>query len=267
MATEQDLQGFFGGSLEQERHDAILGEHSLHVGQAIIHHYNELHRDPPTPLVEPIPFTIHFIWLGNNAMPFASSGDPRMNQCMESWRQHNPHWEMRLWTDADLQQQSWFNQEALEYAVNNRQYGMASDILRLELLWQHGGFYSDIDYLCVQSLDDLTTCHSFVCGASNTGCIEINNGLIGCTKEHPLIRQMMTNIKLWFHKFHQPIQRMAGFLDPATLAALNQAMSLTKMDVIRNTGPGVITKCVGEALVKQSNESEKEAIKSIVVLP
>jgi len=61
-------------------------------------------------------------------------------------------------------------------------FGQKADILRYELLQRHGGIYVDVDMECVRSLDGL---HgkggpTFYAGFSNTGTVELNNGLIGC---------------------------------------------------------------------------------------
>jgi len=103
-----------------------------------------------------------------------------------------------------------------DYAISIQNYGMASDIARLELLYEYGGVYVDVDYYCVGNLEDLLLDSSlsssssslssssmqteieFFCGASNTGCVEINNGLIGCRRGHGLIEDMMKEIAGWW---------------------------------------------------------------------
>lgn len=57
-------------------------------------------------------------------------------------------------------------------------YGQKTDILRYELLQKFGGLYVDMDMECIQSLDHLHNL-AFYTGFSNTGTVELNNGLIG----------------------------------------------------------------------------------------
>lgn len=151
----------------------------------------------------PIPRILHHIWLGS---PFPA----RFHAFRASWLEHHPvkdgeylliekchivilclisdpiypaskGWTHHVWTDvevAPLLDILW-NKKAYLAAPN---YGQKADILRYELLQRHGGLYVDVDMECVRSLDGL---HgqggpAFYTGFSNTGTVELNNGLIGC---------------------------------------------------------------------------------------
>mmetsp|Transcript_592 Transcript_592/g.1040 ORF Transcript_592/g.1040 Transcript_592/m.1040 type:complete len:94 (+) Transcript_592:2-283(+) len=46
------------------------------------------------------------------------------------------------------------NSAGYQRAIRNQNYGMASDILRLEILNVFGGVYVDVDYWCVKSLNE-----------------------------------------------------------------------------------------------------------------
>ena len=71
------------------------------------------------------------------------------------------------------------NRDAYLAAPN---FGQKADILRYELLERYGGVYVDVDMECLQSLDPLLDARGliFLAGFSNTGTVELNNGLIGC---------------------------------------------------------------------------------------
>ena len=69
----------------------------------------------------------------------------------------------------------------MESGTSAPNYGMASDIARILILYEYGGTYIDVDYYCVDSIDRFHRQHDFFCGASNSGCIEFNNGLTGST--------------------------------------------------------------------------------------
>jgi len=143
--------------------------------------------------------------------------------------------------------------------------------LRLEILWTHGGIYVDVDYLCVAPLSDLPQRFDFVCGASNTGCVEINNGLLGCVPNHPLIRLMMEGVHDWFRSLSTrlPLDIMASFLDGTTQEALlSQIIQVTPTDVIRHTGPGLVTRTLGHALLGDGAEQQHAFAKErVAVLP
>merc|ERR1711879_463802 len=86
-----------------------------------------------------------------------------------------------------------------EMATN---YGEKSDILRLEVLYQFGGIYVDMDFECIQPLNKLDlysspfSSFSFIAGFSNTGLLEVNNAMIGCTPKHRALADIWNSIQL-----------------------------------------------------------------------
>jgi mannosyltransferase OCH1-like enzyme len=51
--------------------------------------------------------------------------------------------------------------------------------LKSKILYQLGGLYVDCDLECVAPVEDLHAVLGFYTGMSNTGTMEVNNGLIG----------------------------------------------------------------------------------------
>src|SRR3954452_9252859 len=99
----------------------------------------------PTPPSAPnagllIPRIIHRVWLGDGAMP------PEYEAFGETWAQHHPGWEMRLWRSSDLPPLR--NQDLFDRATS---FAQQSDIARYELLLRHGGVYVDTDFECLRS--------------------------------------------------------------------------------------------------------------------
>ena len=90
-----------------------------------------------------VPRTIHQIWLGKDPLPedFAAY--------VETWRRNHPHWEHRLWTEDNLPAEL----RRPEVRERIRHPVERADILRLELLWRHGGVYVDVDFECRRPLD------------------------------------------------------------------------------------------------------------------
>ena len=136
-----------------------------------------------------IPRIVHHIWLGS-ALPSAYA------RLRETWEAHHPAatgWEHRLWDDAAVRTLRMVNRAAFDAAPN---YGEKSDIARLEILYQHGGLYVDTDFECVAPFDELHTgAVDLYTGRSNTAAaIELNNGLIGATKRHPLLMAAIRKI-------------------------------------------------------------------------
>jgi hypothetical protein len=122
-----------------------------------------------------IPRVFHRIWVGPNEMPacFARFG--------ESWLEHNPRWEMRLWSDADL--------PALGLAGltgRTRTLSELSNLMRYEILARHGGVYVDTDFECLRSIEPLLGGVDAFAALESPG--RAANGLIGCIPGHPLLR-------------------------------------------------------------------------------
>lgn len=114
-----------------------------------------------------IPRIIHQVWVGPR---------PRPRRMMATWRDMNRgSWEYRLWGSAkarayvlDAHDTDWFepayrisadpwrNQAALDdmFELNGK-----SDIMRYEILLEHGGVYVDADAECTTPLDDSLLAH------------------------------------------------------------------------------------------------------------
>ena len=230
-----------------------------------------------------IPKIIHFIWLGGNPLPRFTSllkeGEDRgddlpgnlSNACIESWRTYHSGWRFQIWTEADvimegcklsktsterfeIHASQMCNSSAYLHAIEFGNYGLASDVLRLEILAIFGGVYVDIDYLCVSPLHDLVNptrlpLH-FFCGASNTGCVELNNGIMACKEGgHQILSNMMRSIRHYFERRserHAAMEKVKSFLGEEI-----QLDELSPMEVIANTGPGLLTRELCRWLVSE----------------
>lgn len=91
-----------------------------------------------------IPRVIHRIWLGENPMP------EEFERYGETWREHHPEWEMRLWTDDNLPPS-----DLLDALEESKRQVSRSILLRYELLRQFGGVYVDTDMECLRSIEPL----------------------------------------------------------------------------------------------------------------
>jgi len=139
-----------------------------------------------------IPRIIHQIWLGSS-VPVKYFG------WMSSWM-HWLGWEYKLWTDEDVKSLLLYNQEFYDESTN---YGEKSDILRLELLLHFGGIYVDIDFECVNPdlFDEFNRCFDFYVGfepidhGTMNGVYKICNALVGAAPHHPIIKNLVVNMK------------------------------------------------------------------------
>ncbi len=97
-----------------------------------------------------IPPIIHFIWLGS---PIPS----KVNLVIGSWKRCHPEWEIMTWTDREVRNFSWSNPRLQTAFMQAETWAEKADILRLEILYQFGGIYSDTDVICFKSFHDLVT--------------------------------------------------------------------------------------------------------------
>jgi mannosyltransferase OCH1-like enzyme len=130
-----------------------------------------------------IPRILHHIWLGRDPLP------DEHRPWIESWKKHHPKWEHRLWTEENLP----LNPLRPEVLERLRAPVERADILRLEILYAHGGVYLDTDLECLRPLDDLLVGHEFVGVCHKPG--RITNTAIAAVPAHPLLDRAMHEIK------------------------------------------------------------------------
>lgn len=83
---------------------------------------------------------IHQIWVGPYRMP------KREAAWVEGMRNLHPDYEHHLWTDKNLPAIDVPHiKERVEWRMAQTDYALASDILRIYLVWKMGGIYMDVD--------------------------------------------------------------------------------------------------------------------------
>lgn len=171
-----------------------------------------------------IPKIVHLIWLGPRSYPEYALEN------LKEWVVLNPDYQFFLWSD-NLEFENFLIPEVkikklgIDFSIKflqkeyeqNSSYAAKSDILRLELLYEYGGFYTDYDNRCCKNLDIFSnSCEflgAFECEARLnimpdpvTGeFIEprVSNCIIGVKKQHPafiLIFEKMKRAHLFFQK-------------------------------------------------------------------
>lgn len=135
----------------------------------------------------PIPKVVHRIWL-DDPMPetFAGYG--------ERLRALHPGWELRDWRSSDELPWSLFHnghliRSAQEVFPADWQRFQA-DLLRLELLWLHGGVYVDCDVEPLRPFDPLCAHEAFVPFSPNRGPKSerlLTQCVLGARPHHPFI--------------------------------------------------------------------------------
>lgn len=127
-----------------------------------------------------IPRTIHQIWLG---------GEPprEVEEMMRSVQHHHPNWNYRLWTDGDLPELR--NASLFQWAPS---LAMKADVLRYELLYDHGGVYLDADFQCHKPVDALFPDQASLRLVSEFGVV--CNSAMGAAPGHAFIKCLIDEL-------------------------------------------------------------------------
>lgn len=120
--------------------------------------------------MEKIPRQIHVVWLRDESAVAeeapSAEWPPLVGRCIESLYQHHSsgNWQVRVWRDADVSRDNF----PIVYDSLQRIESPAQrvDLLRMELLYRHGGWYVDADVFFCQPLERLyepnSTCYKLL---------------------------------------------------------------------------------------------------------
>jgi len=196
---------------------------------------------PDYSIVAPsIPESLHQIWLGGKPLPARWAG------FADRLRALHPDWEYRLWTDADLP--ALWDADPFLQSLNLaaifalwRNYGYQSDIVRLALLWLHGGIYLDTDCEVFRPLGPLAFgCDAFV-GATFPGepfpQVLIQNAVLGACPRHPWLTLTLTRLSEGL---------AAATEDTRDGAVARHRVKSNLMNILDLTGPGLLSRTLTE---------------------
>ena len=159
-----------------------------------------------------IPKIIHQIWIGDQSK--------RPSEMMKTWQDMNPDWEYMLWTDDNLPQIA----NRVQFDAMKELAGKA-DILRYELLQEHGGFFIDADSICTKPLDDFF----------------VENDSFCCWENEYIRTGLMCNGYLAACKGNQLMGHLQARISMIPKEVLESAPKLTAWQI---TGPGLLTDTV-----------------------
>ena len=137
-------------------------------------------------MTKKIPHIIHQIWVGPNPIPSKSK------KFIKDIKKLHPNFEYKLWTDKDITKDNFTN---YEYIKNSKSYAQKADIMRYEILYNHGGIYLDIDFEIFKNLEPLLTNELVLCSEDNFSNFHITNAFIACTKHNPNLKRCVDGIK------------------------------------------------------------------------
>ena len=120
---------------------------------------------------------------------------------INSWKKHNPNYNYIFYNDNQCYEfiRDNFDNHVLDAYSRLKPGAFKCDLWRYCVLYIHGGFYADIDTLCLSSLEDVKQKNiDFICPIDlnpNIGCqYNLFNGFIGSIPKHPILKMCIDHI-------------------------------------------------------------------------
>jgi mannosyltransferase OCH1-like enzyme len=135
-----------------------------------------------------IPKVIHMVWIGDESR--------RPDTLINSWRDKNPEWKIKVWGNRELAETRWINHAHIN-SMKPRSLAGVADMMRYEILLREGGFAVDADTCCIRPLADWLF-DSQVCVAWENEIIRpglLANCFIAAEPEAALMSEVILTIK------------------------------------------------------------------------
>lgn len=134
-----------------------------------------------------IPRKIHIIWVGDESK--------RPENCIQTWRDLHPDWEVKIWGNIELKEYGWYNARHMKEMAPRELNGVA-DMMRWEIIYNEGGLVVDADSACIRRLDNHLLEHdAFACWENELarpGLIAA--GYVGASAGNEFIGQIIMDI-------------------------------------------------------------------------
>lgn len=127
-----------------------------------------------------IPKVIHYCWFGGGPL------SEKSRQCVESWRQYCPGYEIVEWNERNYDVGK---NRYMEQAYKDGKYGYVPDYARIDILYHYGGLYFDTDVELVRSPDELLYLEAFT-SFEEYPTVNFGGGS-GCVKGFPLLKTIL----------------------------------------------------------------------------
>lgn len=147
-----------------------------------------------------IPTVIHSFWFSGEEKPDS------YQKCIDTWKEKLPDYQIIEWNKDNY---DWHKHPFLERAIELEAWAFATDYARLDVLYEYGGIYLDMDVEIFKTFDDLLGNDAIL---SFSNHVSVDLAVMGSRKENPLIRQLLStydDVKLPLNKkeftaFFQP---------------------------------------------------------------
>ncbi|MCI9143523.1 MAG: hypothetical protein HFH87_13075 [Lachnospiraceae bacterium] len=127
-----------------------------------------------------IPKIIHSFWFSGEEKPDI------YKRCLESWHRHCPDYEIIEWNSNNY---DIAKNQYMKEAYERKKWAFVSDYARLDVIYEHGGIYLDMDVELLSSIDRLRNAKAFFCRQED-GFIELGSGF-GAPQRNEFIGEML----------------------------------------------------------------------------
>ena len=125
----------------------------------------------------------HQIWINEKSPELPDE----FKKLRDTWLAHNPDWEYRLWNLENLD----FEPRCSRLIEQCRYPAQIADLLRMEILYQHGGVYLDTDFECLRPIDGiLENVVEFSCSEDG---LNLQIAILGAQKGSRLFNTVIEN--------------------------------------------------------------------------
>jgi mannosyltransferase OCH1-like enzyme len=129
-----------------------------------------------------IPKVIHYSWFGT------SQPSDLMKRCIDSWSSQLPQYQIVRWSDLEVSAKSAYAQAAVEA----RNWGNLSNLLRYAVLYRYGGIYLDVDVEVLKSFDPLLENRCFFgCQQRRPTPWTVNSAVMGAVPGHWFVGHLL----------------------------------------------------------------------------
>jgi len=153
---------------------------AFYIGEFLLHNppdYDLPVRDiSANPL---IPKKLHYFWFGGNEL------SPLHVKCIESWRKFCPDFEIIEWNEDNYDV---YKYPYMRGAYDAKIWSRVTNCARVDILYEHGGCYLDVDVELIKPIDYFLYDMGF-CGLETSGIANFGN-ICGSVRQHPLISRL-----------------------------------------------------------------------------
>jgi mannosyltransferase OCH1-like enzyme len=103
-----------------------------------------------------IPKKLWHIWIGPKPAP---------KKWMDTWPDKHLDWDYKIIDNEYISKKKFYNQHLIDKYLTMHPYGYAgaADLIRYEILYEHGGFMPGADAICLENTDELWIEDSSIC--------------------------------------------------------------------------------------------------------